>query len=552
MDKSVSVDFIASRGAQLPDGLQDQVEINISPTLTGGFHIVYTRVEDMPLLNNYVGRTFVASHAEVLGLVDLGCLEFTGYTQSYNQTPLAGKGIILGFVDTGIEYTNSIFRRRDGRSRILGIYDQTVAGSGPYGFGIGTEFNQTMINEALQSPNPYATVPSFDDAAHGTFLASVAAGGKQQNFAGVAPEADLLVVKLRKAHPYYLKKYLVPQSQENAFSSTDVILGVEYIVRRAMELGRPVAICLGLGSNYGGHDGNTLLEQYLGEVSKIKGVCICVAGGNESLARRHYFGQIPAEGGVQEVVLEVGEGQSDIYMTMWNNAPDQLRVSLVSPSGSVVEGVALRPGTQHYRNLLNDHCHVQVEYHYPVFGSGCQNTVIRILTPCGGLWRIRIHGDKIYHGGFHIWLPIVGFVSPAVSFTSPDRNYTITIPGTSQSLITCGAYNTFEDLLCVTSSWGPSRTNKMLPDLAAPGVDITGIFPGGFGRMTGTGAAAAILAGSCAILMEKGLSQKYGPLNTEQIRALLIRHATRPPGVDYPNYLWGYGLLNLEATLAGM
>lgn len=543
------VDFIVKNNVQLLEYLKSNPSVTVSPDLTGDFSIAYTDEANIAEVSRSMQRAFIAGYSDVLGLVDIGDLQLSEPSRIYNTTDLGGKGTIFAIIDTGIDYLNTAFMNRDRTSRIISIYDQTIEGNAPYGFGVGSEFDQATINEAIKSKNPRAIVPSVDDVGHGTFLASVAAGSKQNDFIGIAYETELMVVKLKKASPYYLRKYLVPLEQKNAFESTDIMLGVEYIVKKALELDRPVVICLGLGSNYSGHDGYSLFEQYLCAVSKIKGVCICVPGGNESLTKHHFYGCIPASDDYQDVALKVGEDAGDIYLTMWNNAPDVLRVSVTSPTGSLVESVSSKTATEFRRNLITDRCHVAVEYNYPVYGSGSQNTVIKLLGAVPGIWTIRVHGEYIRNGCFHIWLPIAGFVSPNVEFVIPYKNYTITIPGTSPSLITSGAYDIFQDALSLESSWGPNRNGKTSPNLVSPGVDIRGIYPGGYGKMSGTGVATSIVAGSCAILMQWCLMKNQYLMNTYQIMTALIQGAARPAGLDYPNDRWGYGLLDLNNTL---
>ena len=406
-----------------------------------------------------------------------------------------------------------------------------------------------MINKALTAEDPYQVVPSFDDVGHGTFLASVAAGRKEKDFFGVAYDAELVVVKLRGARPYYRQEYLVPPEQENAFQSTDVMLGVEYIVRKSLELGRPAVICIGLGSNFGGHDGYSLFEQYLSEVGRIEGICICVASGNECLSRHHFYGFIPESGGHQDVSLWVGEGSGNVYLTMWSSAPDLLSVSLLSPNGGMVNEIALKTGTVFQTKLMTEKSIVMIEYDYPVYGSGSQNTVIKILNASPGHWVITVHGEYIKKGKFHIWLPITGFVSPNVEFVMPSKNYTITIPGTCRGLITCRAYNSVDQSPCLYSSWGPTRTNSASPDIVAPGVNIRGIYPDGVGIMDGSGIATAILAGSCMLLMQWGWLKNDALINTYQVMGALIQGAIRFPEIEYPNDQWGYGILDLLNTL---
>ena len=124
----------------------------------------------------------------------------------------------------------------------------------------------------------------------------MAAGRETPDFAGAAPDSEIIAVKLRKARPFYRQRFCVPEDQEHAYESSAVMLGVEYILRKARDLDRPVVICIALGSNSGSHDGRSVFEEYLSGISIQRGVCLCAAAGNEAEARHHTGG-----------VLEPGE-----------------------------------------------------------------------------------------------------------------------------------------------------------------------------------------------------------------------------------------------------
>ncbi len=100
-------------------------------------------------------------------LQDSGILVFHDYP--YGE--LRGKGVILGFVDTGIDYTNNVFKFEDGTSRILSIWDQTIEGTPPAEYDFGAQYSIDEINAALKSPDPLSIVPSTDDNGHGTYIA---------------------------------------------------------------------------------------------------------------------------------------------------------------------------------------------------------------------------------------------------------------------------------------------------------------------------------------------------------------------------------------------
>ncbi len=326
------------------------------------------------------------------------------------------------------------------------------------------------------------------------------------------------------------------------------MLGVEYILRKARELDRPVAICIGLGTNAGGHDGASVFEEYLGGVSLQKGVCLCAAAGNEAEARHHTGGVLQPGEEPGQVDLKVGERAGDVYLAVWNTVADRLSVSVRSPSGELVGRVPARPGTAPAVDvkLVLEAARVQVEYHFPVEGSGGQLTVIRILGATPGVWSIRLHGDILLNGGYQVWLPMTGFVSPTVEFLAATPDCTITSPASAVGVICCGAYDSASKSLYAKSSRGPSWDGRILPDLTAPGVGVGGVYPYGPGIMSGTSAAAAVLAGVCALLLQWGVHEGNDPsMGTYQIRAYLIRGCLRRPDMAYPNNQWGYGSVQL-------
>lgn len=524
--------------------------IVILPSVLGRFVLVYVKRSDVRELLRVFGG-LIDIEPFVLGLMDRSDLESAGIISVQNQPylDLRGNGTLVGIVDTGIDYTNKAFINDDGTSKIQFIYDQTVSGNPPEGIFLGTEYTNAQINDALRSPNPFDIVPHRDTVGHGTFLASVAAGKEQDENIGAAPEAELIVVKLKKARPFYLENYLVPPEQENAFESTSVMAGIEYILRKAQELDKPVSICLGLGTNQGGHDGYSLFEEFLTSLNSIPRVCLSTAAGNESQARHHTQGTLTKTGDVQTIEVRAGDNAGDIYISILNTAADKISVAIRSPSGETVSRVPSKPGTIYTSRLVLERSTVIIEYYFPLDGSGGQLTVVKLLNATSGLWTISVYGDIVSNGVYHAWLPITGFVSPTVEFLAPTPYYTIVVPGTSLGVITCGAYNSENNILYQNSSWGPSRLPAILPDLAAPGVNVTGVYPTGSGTMSGTSVATAITAGAAALMLQWGVVENNEPLiSTYQIRAYMIRGCSRDASIAYPNTQWGYGRLNLIAS----
>ncbi|MEA4814150.1 MAG: S8 family peptidase [Oscillospiraceae bacterium] len=546
-----AVDFVLRSNEFAEQFLRDNPAILTTQPLAGRYVICYTDIKTFNSLINRFGSSFISSISLVLGLLDRANLEATGILPVHEQPylDLYGKGVLLGFVDTGIDYTQSVFRYEDGSSKIQFLYDQTVHGPPPEGFYTGTEYTNEQINQALRAEDPYQIVPQRDENGHGTFLASVAAGSKTGDFMGAAPDAELVVVKLRKARPFYLDWFAVPPEQEYAYESTSIMIGVEYIVKKARQLNRPVVICIGVGTNFGAHDGFSIFEEYLSNIANLKGVCICTAAGNESQARHHTQGKIGEKGATYNIDLKVGENAGDVILGIWNTISDKISLSVRSPSGELVGRIPSKPGTVSSSSLILEESTVRVEYYFPYESTGSQLSSVNISNATPGIWTITVYGDIILNGTFHAWLPLTGFVSPTVEFLSATPYYTVTCPSTMFGSISCGAYNSATNSLFSDTSWGPTRLDRMAPDLVAPGVQVGGIYPSGHGTMSGTSVAAAITAGACALMMQWGIVKKNDvALSTYQIRAYLIRGCSRSPTMIYPNTQWGYGTLNLIQT----
>lgn len=542
-----AVDFIVRRNT-FTESLIQNYEIAVAIIVGGRYLICYAFVEVFDQFTSVLGAGAISSISIVLGPLDRPSLEASGITQVHRQPflDLRGQGVIVGIVDTGIDYTQEVFRYEDGTSKILYIFDQTAEGPPPPDYYIGVEYTNEQINTALQSENPLDIVPVTDPAGHGTFLASVSAGREIDNFVGAAPDADLIVVKLRRARPYYLNLFSVPENQQNAFESNAIILGIDYILNRAQRLNRPVAICLGLGSNFGTHTSFSIFEEYLSDIANLAGVCICVAAGNESQARHHAMGQVPAVDETYDIDIKAGENAGDIFVSIWTGVADRISVSIRSPTGELIPRVPARSGEPYFSQLLLERSSISISYFFPIEGLGGQLTAVKIINATSGIWTITVHGDIILDGQFHSWLPMTGFVSPTVEFLAANPNYTITVPASMHGGIICGAYNYRTDSLFPQTSWGPTRVGGIAPDLVAPGVDVMGYFPFGEGVMSGTSVAAAITTGAAALMLQWGIVKGNDPaLSTYQIRAYLIRGCDRSENQTYPNNRWGYGILNL-------
>ena len=547
-----TIPLILRNGSVGSEAFRQSHNIRRGTNLDGNYSVDYVNRGELESIVAEIGSDVISMFPIVLGLLDQHNLEAAGITrvQRHPFPDLRGRGTLIGFVDTGIDYTKNVFQYEDGTSKIKYIWDQTIQGNAPKGFYFGTEYSEEEINGALRTENPRTVVPHRDTVGHGTFLASVAAGRESGEYIGAAPDAEIIAVKLKRAGQFQYEQYLVPEWQENAYTSSDLMLGVQYIINKADELRRPIVICIAVGSNSGGNSGFSTVEEYLAQISSINGVSVVCAAGNESQERHHTNNQLSRSGESQSVELSVGERAGDVYLSLWNGASDRIAVSITSPTGEIIPKIPVRSAGSYTANLVLERSMVIVEYHLPARGRGDQFTRIKILQPTPGIWTITVHGEIVLNGEYHFWLPLTGFTDPDTVFLTPAPNYTIVVPATALGVIACGAYDSRNNSLYYNSSWGPTRRPMISPDLVAPGVNVGGVFPVGYGQMSGTSVSAAITAGACALMLQWGVvEENETALSSNRIRANLIRGCIRDSSTEYPNVQSGYGRLNLYNTL---
>lgn len=506
--------------------------------------LVYTNQENLPRLFEELGNDFDEFFPKIMSPLDSQSNEDSGISQILNHPylNLSGRNVIIGFVDTGIDYTKDAFKFEDDSSKILSLWDQTIEGNRPNNLHFGSVYTQEDINNAIKSDDPYSIVPSIDEDGHGTFLASVAASNEKGEFMGAAPKAFIIAVKLRRAREYYIDKFLLPKDNPNLYESTDYLLGIKYILNLSQELNLPVVICIAMGSNTSGHDGNTLFEDYISFMSQRAGYVFVAAAGNESNQRHHTQGKILMTGSTETFSINVGEQNTSFTTSIYGPSFDKISISITSPTGEVIARLPFRAGLKYNEDLIFENTSVSIEYY-----RGASNLIfIGFRNATQGIWDVTLFGDNIISGEFFVWLPIRGQVSPRVELLKPVPEYTIVYPATALRCITCGAFNSNDNSLYVSSSWGPTRTPRMAPDLVAPGVNVKGIFPDRYGSSTGTSVSAAISAGAAALLLEWGIVQGNIPsMDGDLVRTFLISGCTREENMVYPNIKWGYGKLNL-------
>lgn len=492
-----------------------------------------------------------------LGLNAIEALDASNISvfHNYPYGALRGNGILMGFVDTGIQYTNAVFKNANNTTRILSIWDQTIPGNPPPAFGYGSVYDEEAINEALSSETPELIVPSTDENGHGTYLAGVAAGNDQEEatgFVGGAPDALIAMVKLRPASERVRQLYVI-NNQAVAYQDNDILAGISYLMQLATDRNLPLVICIGLGNNYGAHNGTTVIETYLHTLSIAANVIVVVAAGNEGSSGHHYRGIAVNNRGV-DVEINVGENSQGFLLYLWTNISNRLIVSIKSPLGQVIERIpALNQRDQVYRFNL-EATYLNVRYLYPEFLTGSEEISMRFVNPTPGIWTLTVYGEAVIDGTFHVWLPNRGFVQEETRFLRPDPETTLQMPGTEDFVIVVGAYDYLDDSIYVASGRGPTTSGIIKPDLVAPGVNVQGpSIRGGFTNYVGTSTAAAVTASAAALLMQWAtVDGNFPEMNTRIARGILARGARRQVGVVYPNNIEGFGRLDLQRSIASI
>ena len=520
----------------------------------GADYLVFHQSRDTENPGKYIAQYGYSAIPKVYGLLDTSSVESTGTLRIRRQPYLSlyGSGVIIGFVDTGIDYRNPLFLNADNTTRILEIWDQgDQTGELPQGINYGSIYTRDQINQALASENPLDIVPSIDTNGHGTFLAGIAAGNEnpENDFTGMAPGVDIVSVKLKPAKRY-LREYYGISETVPAFESTDIIMGIHYLFGLATRLRRPMVICIGLGTNTGDHTGRDFLSSYLDDYADTDGICIITSAGNEGNLAHHFRGKLTGIDSVEPMEIRVGQDENSFRVGIWVSLPNRISISIVSPTGEVIPRIPANMRTRVQYNLSFEKSRVIVQYFTNEERTGDEHIYVQVEDPIEGVWTINVYSDTDNSQVFDAWLPMEGFISPDTYFIKPDPDLTITQPGNAMKPITVTAYNHVNGSIFISASRGPTRLGLIEPDIAAPGVDVYG--PTGlnrFGTKTGTSVAAAHVAGAAALLMEWGVVQGNNVrLDSIAVRQLLITGAQRDKALNYPNNIWGYGTLDIYNT----
>lgn len=532
------------------------------------YDILYYDRSTVPPLS--ISRYSYTSIPKLFSLMDSTSLDVSGILAIQNQPALSlkGQGVLIGIVDTGIDYTNELFQDEAGNTRIVSIWDQTASDQMTSSQMItaerlyihqqekwlyGVEYTREQINEALRAEVPQDLVPEKDTNGHGTYLASIVAGSEDpvNDFIGAAPLSELVVVKLKEAKQN-LRDFFYMSDTEPLFQENDIMAGIAYLDAVARREGRPMVILLGVGSNQGSHTGSGPLSVLLDDIGTQIGRVVVVPAGNQAAAQHHFFGKANSVLNPVSVEINVEADIEGFCMELWTYAPELVRVVVQSPTGQRSQGGFPVSEETQTTNFVFENTVLTLDYRIAGRERGDLVVFFRFSRPTEGIWTVFVYPENAITGAFHMWLPIQPLVGNDIRFIQPNPDTTVTTPGNTNACITAGGYNGLTGARYLQSGRGFSGTGQVKPEFCAPAVEVFGAQVGLLGverryvTRTGTSAAAAITAGAAALVLEWGILRGNATtMNSIEVKNLLIRGCERENNMVYPNTEWGYGKLNI-------
>ncbi|AOR23595.1 S8 family peptidase [Clostridium taeniosporum] len=466
---------------------------------------------------------------------------------------LTGKNVLVGIVDTGIDYLNEEFIREDDTSRIINIWDQSIKESSntDNSIYIGETYSNEQINKAITAyrnkEDPYKIVPSKDEVGHGTKAAAIiGARGYNPEFKGIANNCEFIVVKLFESTNY--KKMLVDNRIKPVpvYNLSEVLSAIEYIKQFAIKSRKPTVIYLGVGSTEGSHDGMNLISRYVSSIASIRGIALITGVGNEGDSQGHVVGYIKNVNDVKTVELKIPKELKYFSFKIWIKKPNRASLTVISPTGESSKLIQSKIDKIQVIDFVFVDTSMTVRYYTPEYYTGHELIDVTFNNIKSGIWKFSLLGEYITDGRFDIWLPPKITLPENTIFLEPSPLNTLTIPSTAFNTVTVAYYGS-NNTLVASSGKGFNTNNAINPDIATIGINIlTTQVGGGTSLLSGSSAATAIITGACALLFEWAIVNENDiTMYSKKLRSYFMHGASRSKAFVFPNEEIGYGSFDL-------
>lgn len=538
------------------DGFKDEikkVDYAIANIITDSLAAVSVKVEDLKRLRRDVQSIKFIEPRGVYVLQDIPPTSVDNINKILINPylNLSGQGVVVGLIDSGIDYLNEEFIREDGTSRILKIWDQSIENK--ESLSLGQVYDNNQINQAInayrEGKNPYEIVPSKDEEYHGSQMASIiGARGYNKDIKGIADDCEFVVVKLLSSPNY--RKILLENNLKSVpvYNNSEVLAAIEFLRKTKSEIRKPMIFYFGVGSHEGAHDGNNLTARYMSYIATRRGIVVVSGTGNSALSEGHALGDIPAVDAVNTVELLITKPMKYFDIDIWIKEPDRMSLKIISPAGEVAEFIDKSVEEEKKLKFIFTDTTVQVNGFNPEKFTGHQLYTIDFRDIKSGVWKFELKGEYIVNGRFDIWLKDKSLLPEGTRFLQSNSDTTLTIPSTANNTITVATYNENTKSIASFSGRGFNSNGLINPDIAASGVNILTVSKnkGESTAVTGSSVATAIVAGALALLLEWGVVKGNDrTINSIKARSILAYSGKRQSNEEYPNKESGYGLLDI-------
>ena len=480
-------------------------------TISQSYAIVFAPLKDKSLISQYAKNIVEDEVTAIYTLNAISPIEdvnVLGYHKNEYLT-LDGNGVLIAIMDSGIDYLNEEFMYEDDTTRIVKIWDQTIESDQEVeGLRLGKEFSREEINEAIKlkknGGDPYSIVQSKDEVGHGTMVASIAAArGRDSRVEGVANNSELLIVKLKPEGNDRLKLSGITKPNITGYGIVNVMAAIRYISIVSSRLKRPIVVIFAMGSNLGSHDGSDIIPSNFENFLVQAGSAVVAGTGNEGNTDTHTEGIIKNEGEEAQIELMVGKEQKTLSFQIWIDKPDVMSISIVSPSGEIVERIPAKDERKEEFKFVYEQTLISVEYLLSNKTSGDENININLINLKPGIWRFILHGDYIINGKYSAWIPQRYLLDEDTKFLSPSPRVTLMNPSDGKKIISVAYYNQDNNIVLAESGRGFTRAGRVKPDIVAAGMNaLVKDSSGNIKTVSGSSIATALVGWICALLLQ--------------------------------------------------